>query len=204
MITLQQAIELATKAHEGQWRNPIPINFSETKIEGYDFNFIVDNYVKGLINKEGNLIEYKFNTIFLSKPYITHPLAVMDMMHTEEEKIVAVLHDVIEDCDGYGLGRAMDNSSFWITIQHTSEKFYISYNIYCALSLLTHEKDISYIEYITVLVNGNVRYDILNKEAAKLAIKIKLADIVHNLSENPSEHAKQKYLKAMHILLQNI
>lgn len=32
-------------------------------------------------------------------PYILHPLKVMLRMNTDEERIVAVLHDVIEDCD---------------------------------------------------------------------------------------------------------
>jgi (p)ppGpp synthase/HD superfamily hydrolase len=31
-------------------------------------------------------------------PYILHPLQVMLRMHTLEERIVAVLHDVVEDC----------------------------------------------------------------------------------------------------------
>ena len=31
--------------------------------------------------------------------YISHPLRVMEMGRTEEEKIVGVLHDVIEDSD---------------------------------------------------------------------------------------------------------
>lgn len=30
-------------------------------------------------------------------PYIGHPLAVAEMVNTEEEKIVAFLHDVVED-----------------------------------------------------------------------------------------------------------
>jgi len=33
------------------------------------------------------------------KPYLDHPLPVMNAMDTLEEKIVAVLHDAIEDCD---------------------------------------------------------------------------------------------------------
>ena len=33
------------------------------------------------------------------KDYIGHPLRVMEMGKTEEEKIVGVLHDVIEDTD---------------------------------------------------------------------------------------------------------
>jgi (p)ppGpp synthase/HD superfamily hydrolase len=31
------------------------------------------------------------------RPYVGHPLRVMERVQTEEEKIVAVLHDVIED-----------------------------------------------------------------------------------------------------------
>jgi (p)ppGpp synthase/HD superfamily hydrolase len=33
------------------------------------------------------------------QPYITHPLRLMDAVATDEEKIVAVLHDVVEDSD---------------------------------------------------------------------------------------------------------
>src|SRR5215212_3146899 len=32
-------------------------------------------------------------------PYILHPLRVMLRMHSDEERIVAVLHDVVEDSD---------------------------------------------------------------------------------------------------------
>ena len=34
-------------------------------------------------------------------PYILHPLRVMLSLNTEEERIVGVLHDVVEDCDGW-------------------------------------------------------------------------------------------------------
>ena len=33
----------------------------------------------------------------LGAPYIQHPMAVMVLVRTEDEKIVAVLHDVVED-----------------------------------------------------------------------------------------------------------
>ena len=32
-------------------------------------------------------------------PYILHPLRIMQQMRTDEEKIVAILHDVVEDTD---------------------------------------------------------------------------------------------------------
>ena len=39
---------------------------------------------KGALDKEGN-------------PYILHPLRLMLQMDSEEEMIVAILHDVVED-----------------------------------------------------------------------------------------------------------
>lgn len=33
------------------------------------------------------------------RPYVLHPIRVMMRMRTEEERIVAVLHDVVEDTD---------------------------------------------------------------------------------------------------------
>ena len=38
-------------------------------------------------------------------PYILHPLRVMLSLKTEEERIVAVLHDVVEDCEEWPLER---------------------------------------------------------------------------------------------------
>ncbi len=37
--------------------------------------------------------------------YILHPLRVMLRLSTDAERITAVLHDVIEDCDGWSLER---------------------------------------------------------------------------------------------------
>jgi (p)ppGpp synthase/HD superfamily hydrolase len=38
-------------------------------------------------------------------PYILHPLRVMLTLETDEERTVAVLHDVLEDCPDYPLAR---------------------------------------------------------------------------------------------------
>ena len=35
----------------------------------------------------------------------------------------------------------------------------------------------------------------------KVPIKVKLADIIHNLSGSPLEHARQRYMKAIPLLL---
>ena len=46
----------------------------------------------GQVNKGGN-------------PYILHPLRVMLSLDSEEERIVGVLHDVVEDCEGWSWER---------------------------------------------------------------------------------------------------
>ncbi|MEQ1773782.1 MAG: HD domain-containing protein [Burkholderiales bacterium] len=38
-------------------------------------------------------------------PYILHPLRVMLHVTTESERITAVLHDVVEDCEGWSFER---------------------------------------------------------------------------------------------------
>lgn len=43
---------------------------------------------KGQVDKGGNL-------------YVLHPFRVMMSLDTEDEKIVGVLHDVVEDCEGW-------------------------------------------------------------------------------------------------------
>ena len=39
------------------------------------------------------------------QPYILHPLRVMMSLDTEDEMIVGVLHDVVEDCQGWDFAR---------------------------------------------------------------------------------------------------
>jgi len=42
-------------------------------------------------------------------PYILHPLRVMLKMDTDEERVVAVLHDVAEDCPEWPVARLAGN-----------------------------------------------------------------------------------------------
>lgn len=65
-------------------------------------------------------------------PYILHPIAVMNRVETIEEKIVAVLHDVIEDSE--------------VTLNHLRD-YGFSEEIIDAVSKLTKEED-SYEEFI--------------------------------------------------------
>lgn len=87
-------------------------------------------------------------------PYILHPLHVMDCVDTEDEKVVAVLHDVVEDTAislDWLIGKGLN------VVQ--SE----------ALQLLTHEKDIPYKDYIKTLSQN------------KVAKNVKVADLMHNM-----------------------
>lgn len=187
MITLQQAIDLATKAHEGQWRNPINERISNKEYWENGIHNWLDSFDNAKFNstkilENGLKVNWCYTSRTLSKqhPYITHPLAVMDMMSTEEEKIVAVLHDVLE------------NTS--MTYQYLYDKclYSVSDTARNALKLLAKTSEQSYELYI------------FNISCCRIARKIKLADILHNLSDSPSEHTKQNYLKAIPILLRNI
>lgn len=87
-------------------------------------------------------------------PYILHPLHVMDCVDTEDEKVVAVLHDVVEDTaisQDWLIGKGLN------VVQAK------------ALLLLTHEKDIPYKDYIKQLSQNIV------------AKNVKVADLMHNM-----------------------
>jgi len=107
-------------------------------------------------------------------PYHTHPIAVADMMDTEEEKIIAYLHDVIEDTIITG-----------IELQNLGVRGDVLLDIY----LLTKKPNQLYSNYLLSLTSSS------------RATKIKIADMLHNMSCNPSDKQKAKYLKALPILL---
>ena len=201
MLDLIKAVVLATEAHIGQYRartKVFPVN--EHTLSNHEITKLQQNNGTDFaICKEDG--EYSMNTyleLFIAEPYITHPLAVMNMMTTEEEKIVAVLHDVFEKCPGYALGKVMDDSAHWIKIRSTMTDIQISERMFWMLSVLSKDKHINYENYIIYLISSCM--DVNNK----VPIKVKLADIIHNLSSSPSEHARQKYMKAIPLLLNSL
>ena len=116
-------------------------------------------------------------------PYILHPLAVMNMVNTIDEKIVAVLHDVIEDTDA------------------TKED----------LLLIGMDRDL--INDVLILSHDGVNYQkyIENIKAyeSQVAINVKIADLTHNSDLNrlkditPKDKARlEKYKKAIEFLRQ--
>lgn len=129
-----------------------------------------------------------------------HPLAVMHMMNTEEEKIAAVLYDVFEDTE-VQLRSCPVNNNYWINFKDTEYK--INSSLWAVLYALTKPNSDwgkfkekwhyqSYAEYIK------------NISLNKTATKVKIADIVQNLSCSPTDHAKEKYLKAIPVLLKSL
>ena len=87
--------------------------------------------------------------------YIGHPLRVMEMCDTEEQKIVAVLHDVVEDSD-------------WTFEKLEAEGF--SSEVIEALKCVTKlSKDEDYDEFIKRVMRN------------ELAMKVKVKDLEDNL-----------------------
>ncbi len=87
-------------------------------------------------------------------PYVEHALRVMDKMDTEEEKIVAVLHDVVEEAE--------------ISL-HELQAMGFSRKVVEAVGILTKRSDMTYFDYI-----DDIR-------CSELASKVKIAEIEDNL-----------------------
>ena len=90
-------------------------------------------------------------------PTILHPIAVGMMGNTDTERIVGFLHDIVEDTK--------------YTFDDLIEEGF-SQEVIMALHLLTHDKEISYMEYIeNICQSGN-----------RTAINVKINDLKHNLA----------------------
>ncbi|HED37191.1 MAG TPA: GTP pyrophosphokinase [Ignavibacteria bacterium] len=116
-------------------------------------------------------------------PYILHPLRIMIKMQTDEEMIVAMLHDVVEDSK--------------ISLKDIS-KYEFDKKIMSALKVLTYSTDQNYEDYIKKISKN------------KLASKIKIADLKDNLNLNRLPYLNKKdlerinkYHKALKYLLEN-
>ncbi len=108
-------------------------------------------------------------------PYHSHPIAVASLLSGNDEKIVALLHDVVEDTD--------------VTIEDI-EAIGFTNDIVVAVELLTYIKGESYHGYIKCIMTD------------KLATRVKLADIMHNISDCPTDRQKVKYVKAFKMLME--
>ena len=110
-------------------------------------------------------------------PYILHPTAVAAGVETTEQKIVAYLHDVIEDTD--------------ITAEDLLAAGFTT-DIVEAIKVLTREKGVPYMSYLQAVKKN------------ELAKVVKMSDIKHNMDlsriENPTQRdfdRLDKYKKAL-------
>ena len=87
-------------------------------------------------------------------PYVFHPFIVANNMETEEETIVALLHDIVEDTD--------------MTLDDL-QKLGFSDTVIEAIDTLTHKDNEEYSDYIKRISKN------------KLATKVKIADLHHNM-----------------------
>ena len=103
---------------------------------------LIETYFKGKVDKAG-------------KPYTNHLIAVSEQVDSEEDKIVALLHDIIEDTD--------------ISIEELNRV--IPMKLIERILLLTHDPKCTYDEYITNILDcGDIH-----------VIRIKMADMWHNM-----------------------
>lgn len=111
------------------------------------------------------------------QPYINHPLAVMALVETEPEKIVAVLHDVVEDTA--------------VTLAELREQGF-SQEVLVAVEAITKVAGMSYGDYLEQV------------KANPIALKVKIADMTQNLDlsriANPTEQDYQRLAKYQAIL----
>ena len=132
---------------------------------------LAEKYHEGQVDKGG-------------EPYIGHPLRVMEGVETSEEKVLAVLHDVLEDCD----------VSAEQLIKEGIPKILVD-----KLKILRKGKDEDYFHYINRITND------------KETINVKLSDLRDNMdlkrlkqiTEKDIERL-EKYKKAKEILENNI
>lgn len=104
-------------------------------------------------------------------PYILHPLTVAEKVEQPEEKIVALLHDVVEDTD--------------VTLEKLAREF--PPVIVEAVDRLTKKKGPGYsLEKYLEGIRGN-----------EIARKVKLADLEHNMDISRIPHPKEKDYRRM-------
>ena len=125
--------------------------------------------------------KHKLQTDKNGDPYILHPLRVAARVNTEAEKVVALLHDVLEDTD-----TSTDELAACGVTQEQLQ----------ALLLLTHAKQEPYLAYLARVKQN------------PLALAVKLADLADNsdpdrlakLPEAMAERLRQKYEAAYSFL----
>lgn len=101
-------------------------------------------------------------------PYVFHPFHLAEQMKDENTTIVALLHDVVEDTE--------------YTIE-AIKSFGFNDEVIEAISLLTHDEKVPYLEYV------------LKLKSNPIAKAVKLADLMHNSDLSRLETITERDLK---------
>lgn len=116
-------------------------------------------------------------------PYIYHPLEVASRVTDPVEKVVAILHDTVEDCE-------------WITLTGLAANF--PREVVDAVDALTKRK-------------GETRMDAAYRAAQNpIALEVKMADVSHNMEmgriPNPTEkdYARLKEYEEVMVYLKTV
>ena len=108
-------------------------------------------------------------------PYIEHPKAVASRVKTDDEKAVAFGHDILEDCN-------------WITPLYLLDNG-LEPHIVEAIKILTKTNNKSYSDYL---------YDVKDNPLART---VKIADLLSNLADNPTNKQIRKYAVGLQVLV---
>lgn len=128
------------------------------------------------------------------EPYIEHPIAVANIIskYYPGERLLctaALLHDTLEDA--VENGNFQNEQELVDTIKSSYDNPGEGMKVLSIVYALTHAKDVGYGDYVIELSS--------NPDA----LKIKLADILHNLTSSPSEKQAKKYSGAITTLEQS-
>ena len=113
-------------------------------------------------------------------PYILHPLRVMLSLDTEEERSIGVLHDVVEDCEGWSWERLKE--------QGCSDK--IIEALESVSKTLEEEKQFKEMDDPDEKMDHYLQF-IRRAKANKIGRNVKVADIRDNLDISRIESVTQ-------------
>ena len=122
--------------------------------------------------------------------YFTHPSEVRDiikMFYPQDyaAQLAGLLHDSLEDAPGNTVDTVEEMEEFIRGSIRNPESGQV---VIDTVKALTHEKNAPYVDYVIGLLNNPV------------ALRVKLSDMVHNLSDAPSPRQKEKYTKSIQAL----
>ena len=125
------------------------------------------------------------------EPYLVHPVEVANIVHAyypEETTLcaAALLHDSLEDA--LKMGNVVSNKDMESLIAGSFGDPSVGHEALRIVKSLTHAPGDDYSRYVLSIASDP---DVL---------KIKLADMLHNLNSSPSKKQKQKYKNALQIL----